>query len=75
MNNVANISAEVIPAAANNLVMKAMAVVCGLSLVVLACLATSIWASASSSRTSALERVFSAWSAAAFHAEFMSHQS
>ena len=41
MNNVANISAEVIPAAANNLVMKAMAVGCGLGLVVLACLATS----------------------------------
>jgi hypothetical protein len=41
MNNVTNISAEVIPAAANNLIMNAMAVVCGLGLPVFACMATS----------------------------------
>jgi hypothetical protein len=41
MNNVANNSAQVIPAAANNLIVNAVAVICGLGLVVFACLATS----------------------------------
>jgi hypothetical protein len=41
MNTAANISAQVIPAAANNLIVNAIAVVCGLGLVVFACMATS----------------------------------
>jgi hypothetical protein len=41
MNSVASISAQVIPAAANNLIVNTIAVICGLGLVVLACMATS----------------------------------
>jgi hypothetical protein len=41
MDNVAKISAEVIPAATNNLIVNAMAVICGLVLVVFACVVTN----------------------------------
>jgi hypothetical protein len=41
MNSAANIPAQVIPSAANNLIVNAMAVICGLGLVVFACMATS----------------------------------
>jgi hypothetical protein len=41
MNSVVKIPAQVIPATANNLIVNAIAVVCGLGLVVFACMATS----------------------------------
>jgi hypothetical protein len=41
MNTVAKISTEAMPAAANNLIMNVMAVICGLGLVVLACVVTN----------------------------------
>jgi hypothetical protein len=41
MNSVAKISAEAVPGAANDLITNVMAVICGLGLVVLACVATS----------------------------------
>ena len=41
MNTVAKISTEAMPAAANNLIVNAMAVICGLGLLVFACMATS----------------------------------
>ena len=41
MDNIAKISAEAVPAVANNLIVNVMAVICGLALVVFACMATS----------------------------------
>jgi hypothetical protein len=41
MDNVAKISAEAVPSMANNVMVNAMAVICGLALVVFACMATS----------------------------------
>ena len=41
MESVTKISAEAVPAAANNLIINAMAVICGLGLVVFACIATN----------------------------------
>ena len=41
MDNVAKISAEAVPAVANNLMVNVMAVICGLALVVFACMATA----------------------------------
>ena len=41
MDNVTKISAETVPAAATNLIVNAMAVMCGLALVVFACVATN----------------------------------
>jgi hypothetical protein len=41
MDRVANISAEAVPAPANNLFINAMAVMCGLALVMFACMATN----------------------------------
>jgi hypothetical protein len=41
MNSVAKTSAQVIPAATNNLIVNAMAVICGLGLVVFACMVTN----------------------------------
>jgi len=41
MDSVAKISAEPVPSMANNLIVNTMAVVCGLALVVVACMATS----------------------------------
>ena len=40
MDTVAKISDEAVPAAANNLFINAMAMMCGLALVVFACMAT-----------------------------------
>ena len=41
MDSVRNISAEAAPAAAKNLIINALAVACGLALVMFACVATS----------------------------------
>ena len=41
MESVTKISAEAAPATANNLIINAMAVICGLGLVVFACIATN----------------------------------
>ena len=41
MDNVAKISAEAVPSMADNVMVNAMAVICGLALVVFACMATS----------------------------------
>jgi hypothetical protein len=41
MNTVAKFSAEAMPVAANSLIMNVTAVICGLGLVVLACVATN----------------------------------
>ena len=41
MNTVTNISTEAVPSAAANIFMNALAVLCGLALVVLACMATN----------------------------------
>jgi hypothetical protein len=41
MDTVAKISTETVPAVANNLIINVMAVICGLSLVVFVCMATS----------------------------------
>jgi len=41
MDSVTKISAEAVPAAGNSLFINTMAVVCGLALVVFACMATS----------------------------------
>jgi len=41
MNTVTNISTEAVPSAAANIFMTAMAVICGLGLVVLACMVTN----------------------------------
>ena len=40
MESVTKISAEAVPAVNNNLIVNAMAVICGLALVVFACMAT-----------------------------------
>lgn len=40
MDSVTKISSEAVPAAANNLIMNVLAVICGLGLVVFACMAT-----------------------------------
>jgi hypothetical protein len=41
MNSITKISTEAVPAAANNLIINLVAVVCGLTLVVFACVATN----------------------------------
>jgi ABC-type antimicrobial peptide transport system permease subunit len=41
MDNVVKISAEAVPSVASNLIVNVMAVMCGLALVVFACMATS----------------------------------
>jgi len=41
MNSVTKISTEAVPAAFNNLIMNVVAVMCGLALVVFACMATN----------------------------------
>ena len=41
MDSVTKISSEAVPAAANKLIINAMAIACGLVLVVFACVATS----------------------------------
>jgi hypothetical protein len=41
MDSVTEISAEAVPSVADNLTVDAMAVMCGLALVVFACMATS----------------------------------
>jgi hypothetical protein len=41
MDSVAKISAEAVPSKAKNLIVNVMAVICGLALVVFACMATS----------------------------------
>jgi hypothetical protein len=41
MNTITKISGEAVPAAFNNLIINTMAVICGLGLVVFACMATS----------------------------------
>jgi hypothetical protein len=41
MDNVAKISAEAVPSATDNVLVNVMAVICGLALLVFACMATS----------------------------------
>jgi len=41
MESVTKVSAEAVPSAANNLIINAVAVICGLGLVVFACIATN----------------------------------
>jgi hypothetical protein len=41
MDTVAKISAEAVPAAANNLITNVVAVMCGMALVVFTCMATN----------------------------------
>jgi hypothetical protein len=41
MDSVAKISTEAVPSVANNVIVNAVAVICGLALVVFACMATS----------------------------------
>ncbi len=41
MDSIAKISAEIVPAADNKLIVSAMAILCGLTLVVFACMTTN----------------------------------